>query len=141
MEENVPPANLPPSAPPPPPPIPPPPIIRAAPPANPPRRGRGWMVFALILLVLLGFSMLYNLGTLVSHALHGRGTHYAGRTAGPKLEEIIREDNESANKIALIEVKGIITSASIDQGGFNMVDVVRAQLQRAQADDRVKAVI
>ena len=36
---------------------------------------------------------------------------------------------------------GIITSQAIDQGGFSMVDVIKAQLKRAEEDDRVKAVI
>ncbi len=29
----------------------------------------------------------------------------------------------------------------MDQGGYNMVDVIKAQLKRAEEDDKVKAVI
>src|SRR5215204_1512568 len=63
------------------------------------------------------------------------------RSVGPKLEEVIREDNDSSEKIAVVEIDGIITSRVIDQGGYNLVDVVRAQLERAKDDFRVKAVI
>ena len=71
----------------------------------------------------------------------GKSPKYYARTGGPRLEEIIKEDNDAPNKIALIEVNGIITGQAVDQGGHSMVDVIRAQLKRAQEDERVKAVI
>ena len=97
------------------------------------------MIFALVVLVLLGFSMLLNM----SHLLRGlapvrvAGTH----AAGPRLEEVITEDNDASAKIAVIEVDGIITGRVMDQGGYSIVDVIKAQLKRAEEDDRVKAVI
>jgi len=137
MEENAPP----PSPPPPPPPVTPPPVIGPALTPRAPRRGRGWMVFAIILLLLLGISVLFNITSLVGSAFRGKSTRYYARVAGPKLDEIVREDNGAADKIAVIEVNGIITDGMIDQSGFNMVDVIRAQLKRAEEDDRVKAVV
>ncbi len=101
------------------------------------------MIFAIILLVLLGFSLLGNLTQMVTHALtfnHGFKSMSA-REAGPKLDECLLEDNGSHHKIAVITVDGIITSHSSDDGGNNMVDVVKAQLDRAADDDEVKAVI
>src|SRR5262245_1964981 len=103
----------PPVSPPPPPPpapaptpayafTPPPPLAPAASPAR--RRGRGWMVFSVILLVLLVFSVLLNLGSLVSGLSHGKGR--VTRTVGPKLDEVLTEDNDSQNKIAVIEING-----------------------------------
>jgi protease IV len=142
MEENAPPSSdtPPPAAPPPPPPpLTPPPVI-VAPASTPPRRrGRGWMIFAIVLLVLLGFSMLANLGHLFNSLVPMKvaRTH----SAGPRLEEAITEDNDASAKIAVIEVNGIIMSRSIDQSGFGMVEVIKAQLKRAEEDDRVKAVI
>jgi protease-4 len=99
------------------------------------------MVFAIILLLLLGISVLFNITSLVGSAFRGKSTRYYARVAGPKLDEIVREDNGAADKIAVIEVNGIITDGMIDQSGFNMVDVIRAQLKRAEEDDRVKAVV
>jgi protease-4 len=142
MDENAPPPVNAPAAPPPPPPLPPPPPVIMPPPGAPTSRaGRGWMVFAFILLALLALSMLYNMAGFVSSLMHGRSGHYASRTAGPRLEEVLTEDNSSANKVATVDVDGIITSRSIDQSGYNMVDLIKAQLKRAEDDDRVKAVV
>ncbi len=99
------------------------------------------MIFALVLLVLLGMSVLYNIGSFFGRFLHGAPTRYYTRTAGPRLEEVVREDNDSPNKIAVIDLQGIITGEVIDQGGFAMPEVIRAQLKRAQEDSSVKAVI
>jgi protease IV len=97
------------------------------------------MVLALILLVCLGISLLLNVG----HFLRGLVPMRVARThtVGPRLDEVTKEDNGSSLKIALIEVDGIISSRVVDQGGYNMVDVIKAQLKRAEEDSHVKAVI
>ena len=98
------------------------------------------MVFALVLLVLLGISVLFNIGNLAGNLMHGRSARYA-RTVGPRFEEVIYEDNDAANKIAIVEVNGIISSGMMDQSGYNLVDIIKGQLHRAEEDDRVKAVL
>ena len=97
------------------------------------------MVFALILLVLLGLSMLFNVG----HFMRGFVPVKVSRTreVGPRLEEVVTLDNDASTKIAVIDINGIITSRAMDQGGNNMVDVIKSQLKRAEEDDKVKAVI
>jgi len=128
--------------PPPPPRLPPPPVI-APQPSPRPRRSWGWMITCIILTVLLGFAGLVIVGQSVSRTLSiGHGFKTVGaREVGPKLDECILEDNDSRNKIAVITVDGIITSHTADEAGNNMVDVIKAQLDRAADDDRVKAVI
>ncbi len=142
MEENAPPSSYTPppfAAPPPPPPLTPPPVI-VPPAATPPRRrGRGWMIFALVLLVLLGFSLLANLGHLFNSLVPIKVGHV--NSVGPRLDEVVSEDNGAASKIAVIEVNGVIMSRAIDQSGYGMVEVIKAQLKRAEEDDKVKAVI
>jgi protease-4 len=133
-----PPPLQPPAAPPPP--VTPPPRLIAPAASAPSRRGRGWMVFAIILLVLLALSGLYNVRN-ATNIMRGKGVRYSARTAGPRLEEVVVEDNDANTKIAVIEINGIITSRAIDQSGYNMVDVIKAQLKQAQEDDKVKAVI
>jgi len=64
------------------------------------------MVAAILLLVLLAFSMLLNIG-MMSGSTHGRRIT---RTVGPRLEEVLTVDNDSGNKIAVVEIRGIITS-------------------------------
>ena len=97
------------------------------------------MVFAIVLLVLLALSVLLNVGSLFTRSLGP--TRHAGHSVGPKLEEVVTEDHDAVNKIAIIEVSGIITSRVMDQGGYNLADVIKAQLKRAEEDDHVKAVI
>jgi len=94
------------------------------------------MVLAIILLVLLGVSVLFNASSFLGGLFSGRGPRYA-RTAGQRLEEVIYEDNDAANKLAIVEVNGIITGVVIDGAGFNLVDLIKAQLKRAEEDDRV----
>ena len=118
----------------------PPPIIVPPAPARLSRKGRGWMVFALILLVLLGISVLFNLGHFISQ-IAGVGGMSSHHTGGPRLEEVVLEDHNANNKIAVIGVEGIITSRALDQSGYSMVDVIKAQLKRAEEDHRVKAVL
>src|SRR6266566_1893407 len=129
----------PPAGPPPPPLTPPPVIVPPAQSPSPRKGGRGWMAFALILLVLLGLSGLYNVRNLASGLLHGKSPR--ARSVGPRLEEVMTEDNDAADKIAVVEIEGIITSRLMDQGGYNMVDIIKAQLKRAEDDHKVKAVI
>jgi protease-4 len=149
MDENVPPPMNAPTWPPPPaaatppPPLHPPPPLIIPPTSTPPsRRGRGWMVLALVLLVLLGVSFLYNLGNFANRVFRGgRTSRLSARTSGPRLDEVITEDNDAIDKIAVIDVAGVITSRNLDQGNYNMVDLIKAQLKSAKEDDKVKAVI
>jgi protease IV len=137
MDETTPPVTPPPTF------TQPPPVIMPPSQPRPPRRGRGWMIFAIILLVLLGLSMLVNFSQFAGSVMRV-GTGHAvssARYAGPRLDETILEDNGAANKIAVVEVNGIITSSPLNQQGYSMVDVIKAQLDRAQDDRRVKAVI
>jgi protease-4 len=128
-----------------PPPFTSPPVITPPPPK--PRKSRGWMIAAIILIVLLGFSLLGNFTQFISHAFsfnndfsHGFKSTSA-RQIGPKLDEYVLEDNDARNKIAVVTVDGIITDSTADQSGNSMVDVIKAELDRAADDDRVKAVI
>jgi len=97
------------------------------------------MIFALVVLVLLIFSALFNLTQFV-HGLIPMKLHGYSSSAGPRLDEVVLQDNDAHNKIAVIPVEGIITSASID-GDYNLVELIRAQLKEAANDAKVKAVI
>jgi protease-4 len=130
-----------------PPPLTPPPVI-TPPPQIKPRKSRGWMIFAIILLVLLCLSLFGNFTQLISSALNLKNNfNPAGfkttstRQSGPRLDEYVLENKGSGDKIAVITVDGIITSHTSDQAGNSMVDVVKAQLDRAADDKHVKAVI
>lgn len=101
------------------------------------------MVFAIILIFLLGISLFGNLVQTFTHAL-SFGNNFqptAAHQAGPQLEEAVVKDNDSHNKIAVITVDGIITGHQADEAGNDMVEVIKAELASAKDDDRVKAVI
>ncbi len=100
------------------------------------------MIFAIVLLVLLGISALFNLGYFVGKIARFEGIKTVNtRPAGPRLDETVLEDNNAPVKFAVVDIDGIISSESIDQSGFSMVDILKAQLDQAQDDHKVKAVI
>src|SRR6185503_1242679 len=100
---------LPPASPPPPPPFSsgPPPVIVPPPAQRQPSRGRIWMVLAIVCLVLLAFSFLVNIGQFFGGA--GSVQPVRSRTAGPRLDEVVLEDNDARSKIAVLDIDGIIT--------------------------------
>lgn len=122
----------------PPPSFSPPPLIAPQPSSRPPRRW-GWIIVSVILFLLLGISVLINAASLFgSMADVGGSRHHGG---GPKLEEIVVEEHRGSDKIAVVPVEGVISGHMGDRGGFSMVDVIKAQLERADKDDEVKAVV
>lgn len=68
-------------------------------------------------------------------------------SSSPELEETVVEAGETKReKIALIEVEGMLTNTRAGSGGLlgaeeNKVSLFRQQLDAAAADDRVKAVV
>jgi protease-4 len=127
---------------PPTPPLPPPPVLTSP---RPPRKSRGWMIVAIILFVVLLFSVFGNITQFISNAFFQNALRTeafgSSREIGPKLEEFLLENNKSPNKVAVITLDGEISSHDQDSMGNNMVDVLQAQLDRAREDRRVKAVI
>jgi protease IV len=126
----------------PPPPFGTPPVITPPPPSRP-TKSHGWMIFAIILIVLLCLSVFIIFALVTSRAV-GLSRQFqpaTSRETGPQLEEVMIKDNDARDKIAVITVNGIITSHQADEAGNNMVDVIKAQLDAAKKDSRVKAAI
>jgi protease-4 len=121
---------------------PPPPVISAFPQRS--SKGRGWMIFSIILIVLLCISFFAIFALLISRAVPHFGGNFASaetQEAGPQLEEAILKDSDSKNKIAVIPVDGIITGHQADESGNDMVEVIKAELDKAKKDSDVRAVI
>src|SRR6266571_1464955 len=125
---------------PPPPIIPanPPPLITPPPSPQPPRTGAAWMKIAIVLGILLVFSVLSNLGHLV-HGVTVRAK--SGRQAREHLEEVTFENNQSKNKIAVLDIAGIISSEPWDRSTHSLVDLISDQLRLAGEDNSAKAVV
>ena len=124
------------------PPAQPPPILAyqypVAPP-RPPRRSRFWIATTVVLAILFCLSLLANFQQLFASLLP-MGT-LTTHTAGPVLEEVLIEHAHSRNKIAVVSVQGIITGSSLDGGAFSIVDLVKAQLERAAEETAVRAIV
>lgn len=120
----------------------PPPVSTTPPPIyinNPPqpRRGRGWMFLSFLLLVILGLVMFGKMASLFM----GGGRHVTGTQSGRYFEEVTVENPRANEKIVVVDVAGMITSAPWDPSGHSMVDSIQDQLKLAGKDDNVKAVI
>jgi protease-4 len=122
-----------------PPPVPP--VIAASPaPPPPPKRGSctGWKIVAIVAIILLGFSFLGNIASRMNRVMRGSNQTYE-RTQ--KLEEVMVEPSSTGdNKIAVIDVEGVIMSAD-GRNGMSMPEFIREQLKTARKDRDVKAVI
>lgn len=96
------------------------------------------MIFAIILLVALAGSMLTNVSLFFGNLFEVSGG--SRRDVEPRLQEVVLQNNSSHNKIAVVDVDGIISS-SAGRGGYDMVETLKAQFKQAQKDDKVKAVL
>src|SRR5438552_3542322 len=108
MENNMPPVQPPPLIPNPP--NPPSQIIVTT---APQRGGRGWMFLSFLLLLVLAVIVLGK----VSSLMFGAGKQVIGSESGHHFEEVTVENGASPDKIAIIDVSGIITSEPWDRTG------------------------
>jgi protease-4 len=116
--------------------------LRAPPPLTLPPKPRSSVIWKILTVVFLGLflaSLLYNL------AGFSRGVFPHPRAMTDRnqnLEEVVLSStNNSDNKIAVIDVDGIISSGEIDRSGVDMVQYIKDQFKMAEHDTDVKAVI
>ena len=102
--------------------------------APPARRGGLWLMIFL-LAGLLGLSLLAHFGQWVDTVAEGGGPQHG------RLEETVLEPSEASEKVLVLDITGIISSFTVDRGGAGMVDWVDDQLDRAEEDYAIKAVI
>ena len=134
--EPVPPSATPP--PPIPPVIPSSVAVRVASSARPATGGSAWKWVAVLLALGLLASLAINL-TLGARRLGDLATHKEHSKHGSSLlQEVVLEDDDSKNKVAVIEVSGVISDEAGRPGG-SLVDSIRDQLDRAGDDEQVKA--
>lgn len=67
-----------------------------------------------------------------------RATH--GARAAASLEEVAIEENDSNNKIAVIDISGVISGEG-SEDSLPLPELLRAELDRAASDEAVKAVV
>jgi protease-4 len=93
---------------------------------------------ALVFLVLFVASLFTNVLNFTA-GFTPRARVTSERTRG--LEEIVVQHTNSANKIAVIEVNGVISGSTIEGADMSLVEFIDEQLKAAGHDNEVKAVI
>jgi len=96
------------------------------------------MILSLLLAVVLITVVVFD---LARNSLSWSLASGTGRQSGRLLEEVVVENNGSGNKIAIVDVEGIITSMGVGHRGRNMVDLIEDELKMAARDNSVRAVI
>src|SRR4051812_4360335 len=115
-----------------------PPIIVNNPP--PKASNTGWKIFCLLLVLLLLGSVAMNLISFTGALLTGGGAA-TGAQSGKHFREVIVDNPHAKEKIAILEVKGMISSEPWGRSSKSIADVIEDQLKYAGEDDDVKAVI
>lgn len=106
---------------------------------GPRRSAWPWVALGVVLLGMLGLIGVVGwLGTVETPALAGFAS-VGGR--GHHLHEVVLEPAPGKDKIAVIEIQGVISGDPVDYDGTTLVTHVKDQLERAGEDDRVKALV
>jgi protease-4 len=93
-----------------------------------------WFSLFLVGCLLLG-------GFLVVMLAIGSAGMSMSTNDGSSYDEVILRNNHSDNKIAVIDLSGLIASFSVDASGHNMIESLRRQFEWANKDDDVQAIL
>ena len=113
-------------------------VVRPAPSAS---GGSAWKWAAFVLTVVLLASLAANFALSAGKLAQAVGQGGHGRLGASHLEEFVLEDNGAGDKVAVLDIGGVISGEPERGGGPGMVDAIRDQLDRAAGDERVKAVV
>ncbi len=92
--------------------------------------------------MVLGLLGVLAVGYVVDKIQFGRGQMMIGNsTVHENLREVVMEGAPTRDKIAVIDLAGIISSDPWDYLGSSLVTHIKEQLERAGEDDNVRAVI
>lgn len=102
-----------------------------------------WWALGLLLVVgLLAVGGMIYLVVRMGEMAGGGFSRSSGSTVrSTDLHEVVLEQAPTRDKIAVVEVQGVISSYAWDYRGNNLVTFVEDQLEMAGADDHVKAVL
>ncbi|NLH73339.1 MAG: signal peptide peptidase SppA [Verrucomicrobia bacterium] len=131
------------SPPPVPPVVPTPPRLSAPPPVSTPARQkksrRTWVYVVLGFLAILVLIVVIGLGQIMSGFVTFGGIEEL--ESGPALREVMIENNHADAKLAVVDIQGIIGSAYFTGDEYDIAELVRRQLKRAEQDRRIRGVI
>lgn len=96
------------------------------------------MVLAVLGFLLLGMSLLAHVGSWFH--LPGAPLASGGSSRHAALEEVVLKEGTGSDKIAVLEVSGVI-SGDPDRHGIGLVDTIEEQLSRCAEEAAVRAVV
>jgi protease-4 len=96
---------------------------------------------SIFLFLALCVSLFFNFVLMVAVFRRAATGGLTDREPLPKFREITVERGQGSAKVALIVMRGLISSSLPGAVGETMVDDMRTALQQARDDDKVKAVI
>jgi protease-4 len=108
-----------------------------------PRRGGGMLWWALGAILVVGTIAVGGLAYLFSQLGEVGGgslTFHSGERRSD-LREVVLEPASTRDKIAVVEMQGVISSDPWDSQGNNVISYIEEQLERAAEDDHVRAVL
>jgi protease IV len=109
----------------------------------PPRRGGGgwWWALGIFLVVvgLVAAGGLYLVGQLGDLGSSSLGLQSG--TAHDELREVVIQTSSTRDKIAVVDMQGVISSDPMDYHGNSIVSHIEEQLERAGEDTQVRAVL
>lgn len=97
------------------------------------------MVVVGVLVLGVPLCLYFFMDSIAESALAGGRTR--GRPAAEMLQQQTLIDNGSTNKIAVVEIQGIISGRPIDPLAGSLVDLVRDQLERIEGEKSIRAVV
>ena len=95
---------------------------------------------SIFLFVALCVSLFVNLALVLASFQRFAGTRTFDEPM-PRFREVVVQRGSGRAKIALIKLRGIISSSLPGNVGDSMVDDMRAALQQAQEDENVRAIV
>lgn len=113
-------------------------------PATPPpaRRGTSGWLWAILILAGLGAVGFFGLVWLANRF---DGTEFTSSSSRSRqrddLHEIVLETSSAREKIAVIDLQGVISGEMLDYEGTTLVSHIEDQLERAADDRNVKAIL
>lgn len=97
------------------------------------------MFLALGLLAVLALILLAGLGRIASRVVSIGATD--GQEEGPELREVVLENNRASDKLAVVDIQGLIGDVYLGGGDYDLAELVRHQLKQAERDRGIKGVV
>jgi protease-4 len=108
----------------------------------PPRRGGSGWLWAILILAGLGAAGFFGL-VWIADRFDGAdfGTASSHSQKRDDLHETVLESSSAREKIAVIDLQGVISGEALDYEGTTLVSHIEDQLERAANDRNVKAIL